>query len=260
MAIVLRLATGQQVTVQRDTATIGQDRSCDLAIAGVPGIRPIHATIMKLRDKWMIESPGDWLLQVGGGTPGRALWLKPGDAIRLLQAGPEIVFDVPAIAAKASAPSATAAKSGERPAPADPAAGKPGLMAKVKGSFHRLAGNLRDAGRPLAKIIKSAMRSKTVRRALYETLGREVYQSGVYRAGLAGIYSHIDHLGAILAAHERDAAGGQNAGGSAVKRQIAEAMIQLGKISLARIRISRNPQGFAQPIVNTVAQLDELDK
>ena len=93
MAITVELGFGQIITVQRDTATIGQDPGADIRIPDSPKIQPIHARIVKVANKWMIQSAGDWLLQVGDGVPGRKLWLNSGDLVHLSESGPYMVFD-----------------------------------------------------------------------------------------------------------------------------------------------------------------------
>ena len=71
MAITVELGIGQIITVQHDSATIGQDPASDICIPNSPKIQPVHARIVKVANKWMIQSEGDWLLQVGDGVPGR---------------------------------------------------------------------------------------------------------------------------------------------------------------------------------------------
>ena len=93
MAITVELGIGQIITVQHDSATIGQDPASDIRIVNSPKIQPVHARIVKVANKWMIESAGDWLLQVGDGVPGRKLWLNPGDLVHLSESGPYMVFE-----------------------------------------------------------------------------------------------------------------------------------------------------------------------
>ena len=50
-------------------------------------LQPIHAEVIKVAGRWMVESTGDWLLQVGDGVPGRKLWLHPGDVLHLTESG-----------------------------------------------------------------------------------------------------------------------------------------------------------------------------
>ena len=100
MAITVELGLGQIITVQHDSATIGQDAASDIRIVNSPKIQPIHAKIIKVANKWMIESAGDWLLQVGDGVPGRKHWLKPGDLVHLSESGPYMVFEPKPAAAK----------------------------------------------------------------------------------------------------------------------------------------------------------------
>jgi len=100
MAITVELGIGQIITVQRDTATIELDPGADIRIPDSPKIQPIHARIVKVANKWMIQSAGDWLLQVGDGVPGRKLWLNSGDLVHLSESGPYMVFDPKPIAPK----------------------------------------------------------------------------------------------------------------------------------------------------------------
>ncbi len=100
MAITVELGIGQIITVQHDSATIGQAPGSDILISNSPKIQPLHARIVKVANKWMIESAGDWLLQVGDGVPGRKLWLNPGDLIHLSESGPYMVFEPKPKAAK----------------------------------------------------------------------------------------------------------------------------------------------------------------
>jgi hypothetical protein len=100
MAITVELGFGQIITVQRDTATIGQDPGADIRIPDSPKIQPIHARIVKVANRWMIQSAGDWLLQVGDGVPGRKLWLNSGDLVHLSESGPYMVFDPKPMAPK----------------------------------------------------------------------------------------------------------------------------------------------------------------
>ena len=89
MAITLEMPSGQSIVLESQSVTIRPDRQCDVRL---PGIQPRHAKIIKIAGKWMIESVGDWLLQVGDGVPGRKCWINPGDRIRLTESAPVIVF------------------------------------------------------------------------------------------------------------------------------------------------------------------------
>jgi hypothetical protein len=100
MSITVELGIGQIITIQHDSATIGQDPACDIHIPNSPKIHPRHAKIVKVANKWMIESAGDWLLQVGDGVPGRKLWLNPGDLVHLSESGPYMVFEPKPVAPK----------------------------------------------------------------------------------------------------------------------------------------------------------------
>jgi pSer/pThr/pTyr-binding forkhead associated (FHA) protein len=117
MAITVELGIGQIITVQRDTATIGQDPGADIRIPNSPKIQPIHARIVKVANRWMIQSAGDWLLQVGDGVPGRKLWLNSGDLVHLSESGPYMVFDPKPIAPKPAVQLAETAESNKPPVP-----------------------------------------------------------------------------------------------------------------------------------------------
>jgi hypothetical protein len=101
MPITVELAFGHIITVDHDTATIGSDPGSDIPISDSPSIQFHHARIAKVANKWMIESAGDWMLQVGDGVPGRKLWMKPGDVVHLAESGPYMVFAPTSIAPKA---------------------------------------------------------------------------------------------------------------------------------------------------------------
>jgi hypothetical protein len=103
MGFILQLPSGKQIALPADAATIGRDPACDVALPREPQVQPRHARIRKVANKWMIESAGDWLLQVGSGVPGRKLWLNPGEVIRLSETGPELVFCVEPVAEAAEA-------------------------------------------------------------------------------------------------------------------------------------------------------------
>ena len=94
MSITVQLSSGRAVSVESDSALVGRDPSCDIALPDERELHPRHARIKKVANKWMIESEGDWPIQVGSGVPGRKLWLSSGDTIRLTESGPEIVFFV----------------------------------------------------------------------------------------------------------------------------------------------------------------------
>ena len=95
MAITVELSSGQRIVVESESATVGSDQSCDISLPDVKQLQPRHAQIRKVANKWMIESSGDWLLQVGDGVPGRKCWLSPGDVIHLTESGPLLIFAPP---------------------------------------------------------------------------------------------------------------------------------------------------------------------
>ena len=78
MAMRIQLPTGQSVVLDGPVATIGTDPGCNIVLPAEQGVRPHHARIKNVANRWMIESDGDWPLQVGQDVPGRKLWLSPG--------------------------------------------------------------------------------------------------------------------------------------------------------------------------------------
>ncbi len=108
MAITVLAPGNNTLTADSDSALIGRDATCAISLPDETNLNPVHAEIKKFAGRWLIESQGDWLIQVGAESPGRKCWLKPGDVIRLTQSGPELIFE-PVIAeskaeTKSSAP------------------------------------------------------------------------------------------------------------------------------------------------------------
>jgi pSer/pThr/pTyr-binding forkhead associated (FHA) protein len=93
MPITLAVANGKRFRVDTATALIGRDNSCAIALPEAVNLEPVHAKIRNVANRWLVESQGSWPIQVGSGSPGKMSWLKPGDVIRLTEAGPEIVFE-----------------------------------------------------------------------------------------------------------------------------------------------------------------------
>lgn len=92
MAITIGLADGRRITTERDTATIGRGPGADVVVAS-DEIQPIHARVLQVAGRWMVESTGDWLLQAGDSVPGRKQWLAPDRVIWLTESGVMVVFD-----------------------------------------------------------------------------------------------------------------------------------------------------------------------
>ena len=119
MAFTLETGDGRRVAIDGSSATLGQGDECQIRFPGDSRLLPVHATIRKVADRWLIEAQGDWNVQVGEAIPSRLCWLKPGDRIRLTELGPIVVFEPPLPAAPpqpARAPfAATAGFSVESP-------------------------------------------------------------------------------------------------------------------------------------------------
>jgi hypothetical protein len=109
MAITIELPSGNRVSLDDHTILIGQDRACQIALPEERSLRPQHAKIIKVANRWLIESLGDWFVQVGEAAPGRKQWIKPGDSIRLAEQGPIIVFE-PSETSGAPIPAASAVR------------------------------------------------------------------------------------------------------------------------------------------------------
>jgi hypothetical protein len=92
MAFTIETPTGIRIRVDMDAALIGRDQSCQVAMPDEAGLQAIHAKIRRVADRWLIESLGEWQIQVGSAPPGRMSWLQSGDGIRLGEGGPEVVF------------------------------------------------------------------------------------------------------------------------------------------------------------------------
>jgi hypothetical protein len=92
MAITIELSSGRRITVEEGSATIGRGPEADVVVESVD-LQPIHAKISKVAGRWMVESTGDWLLQVGDGVLGRKHWLEPNQVIRLTESGVSVVFE-----------------------------------------------------------------------------------------------------------------------------------------------------------------------
>ena len=108
MGITFGLPSGERTSVEADALLIGTDAACQVRLPSDGKVQPRHARVRKTAGRWLVESLGDWLLQVGGGSPGRLGWLRPGDVIRLSEAGPDLTFEPTASVTPASRPPAVA--------------------------------------------------------------------------------------------------------------------------------------------------------
>jgi hypothetical protein len=93
MAITIALPSGDCVRIDNNTIIVGQDTSCHVSLPRETALHPQHAKISRIAGRWLIESLGDWFVQVGDALPARKQWLKPGDSIRLAESGPTVVFE-----------------------------------------------------------------------------------------------------------------------------------------------------------------------
>jgi len=133
MPVTLRLPSNERVTFDQPVILIGTDENCDVRLPADSGGRPQHATIRKLAGRWLAESQGDWLLQVGT-AQGKTCWLTPGDAIHIAPQGPMLIFEPPAIAAITSAANQPPGQSAVRPAAQRPPPPPARIVAMTTGS------------------------------------------------------------------------------------------------------------------------------
>ncbi len=93
MTMKLGIPSGEQVIVDSDSSVIGRGRNCDVALPEQTELHKRHAQIKKVANQWIVESLGDWMIQVGDGVAGRKCRLKEGDPIRLTPSGVTVVFE-----------------------------------------------------------------------------------------------------------------------------------------------------------------------
>ncbi len=93
MPSTIVLPSGDTVCVDNEPLLIGRDAVCQVSLPHETALRPQHAKITRIANRWLIESLGDWLIQVGNAPPAHKNWLQPGDVIRLSEHGPTIVFE-----------------------------------------------------------------------------------------------------------------------------------------------------------------------
>lgn len=93
MGIVVKLPSGERISLEADTTMVGTDATCQVRLPADRRVQPKHAKIRRTAGRWLIESAGEWPLWVGNNPPGRMGWLQPGIAVRLAETGPELIFE-----------------------------------------------------------------------------------------------------------------------------------------------------------------------
>ena len=87
MSLTILSPAGRRLTFDGKAILIGREAGCDLRLPDGPddnpSVRPQHARVRKVANRWMLESAGEWLVQAGSSPPGKTCWLHPGDVIRL---------------------------------------------------------------------------------------------------------------------------------------------------------------------------------
>ncbi len=89
MSITIQLPSNERKVFDTTSILIGSAAVCDIQLAE---LRPQHAKIRKLANRWMVESLGDWPVQSGENEPGKRCWLKSGEHVTLTPDGPALVF------------------------------------------------------------------------------------------------------------------------------------------------------------------------
>ena len=92
MSITIRLPDGKNVATEVEPIWVGSDTTCTVCLSADGRVQSRHAKLRRTAGRWLVESLGEWPLQVGSGSPSRLSWLKPGDVIRLSPSGPDLVF------------------------------------------------------------------------------------------------------------------------------------------------------------------------
>lgn len=92
MAFHIEMPDGNKIIVDGVAARIGRDPNCHIAFPNEAALHPTHARIRRVGNKWLIQTEGDWEIQVGSAAPGRMSWLSQGDIIYLTPSGPMVIF------------------------------------------------------------------------------------------------------------------------------------------------------------------------
>jgi len=90
---VIAMPSGERHNVEKSFIVIGSDPDCDIIFSEVSGLRGQHAIIRKVANRWLVESQGDWAIQVESMEPAKMCWVSPGNRIRLSPDGPRLVFE-----------------------------------------------------------------------------------------------------------------------------------------------------------------------
>ena len=65
MAVVIQLPGGERKEMCHDSFTIGRGPECHVILSGEDRIETEHARLRKIAGRWLVESLGDWAIQVG---------------------------------------------------------------------------------------------------------------------------------------------------------------------------------------------------
>lgn len=96
MSVRLLLESGAVLERGESSITIGSSAECQIVLPNDERISPVHATLRKIGNRWLIESSGAPQICVDDSSPLQRHWLlKAGQVIHLTPDGPTLVFQPP---------------------------------------------------------------------------------------------------------------------------------------------------------------------
>jgi hypothetical protein len=248
MSVTIRLPSGQDATAEATVVMIGSGAGCEISLPTETSVRPQHAKIRKIADRWFIESQGDWLLRVGAAEPGRSAWIVPGDSIRLAPSGPVIVFQ----------PKPIAAGPGPAHEPTKP---------DERSEKHNIA-----VQQLQLKRAELMVRKKDMLPRLYQALGSHVFEKRLFEAQLPKHYRKLQKLQDRLTELKKACDGNVAAGGFGLTEERKKALersqalslnantlySRLGEAAYAEFGERVGPPNLIEPIQTCLARMDAL--
>lgn len=95
MSIKLVVEGKPPIELDGEEIFLGSDPTCTVAFCDALSVKPNHAVIRLVDERWIIEVLQAETIIVGGTKPKKAHWLTPGDVICLTDDGPKFTFDPP---------------------------------------------------------------------------------------------------------------------------------------------------------------------
>ena len=92
MSVNIQLSSGERLEFGHGPLVIGRDPRCQICIDDKRGIHRQHARLREVDGRWLVETAGEWAIQVGQNRPTRSEWLNPGDVIKLSKNGHWLIF------------------------------------------------------------------------------------------------------------------------------------------------------------------------